>query len=268
VKVPKLQLTRRTSAVAAITAVVVTLGGWAFAEGGVPIVSSGTDATTTSTTPAAPSDTTASPGSGTDNVAAAVNTKDGKTVVAISLKITQIANDTVDPTNAAVAVASCSDCQTVAIALEGVLVAGDPTTFDPTNIALALNTGCTNCQTLATAYQDVVQNSTRVRITGAGRQEIADVRKDLESLRNSGLDIAAIQQRVDNDAGRLLAVLRNDVVPIGKPGTTTTTAPAVAATQAPDTTAPPSSTSTTAPTSSTTTPTTAPATTPTSTSVP
>lgn len=180
-----------------------------------------------------------------------MNTKDGKTVIAISMKITQIAKDTVDPTNAAVAVASCTDCQTVAIALEGVLVAGDPATFDPTNIALALNTGCTNCQTLATAYQQIVQNDTRVRITGAGRREIADVRQDLESLRKSGLDILAIQQRVDEDAGRLLAVLRSDVVPIGKPATPGDSAAPTSTTAAPTVD---SSTSTTVGSTSTTTP--------------
>jgi hypothetical protein len=49
-------------------------------------------------------------------------------------------------------------------------------------------------------------------------------------LRKSGLDILAIQQRVNDDAGPLMAVLQNDAVPIGKPAksgpsSTTTTAP-------------------------------------------
>ena len=217
-RLPKLQLTRRTGAIAATTAVVVGLGGWAFAEGGVPVVSSGTSdaSTTTSTAPG-------SPGASTDNVAAAVNTTDGRTVYAISLKIVQTDADTIDATNAAVAVASCADCQTVAIALEGVLVIGDPTNFEPTNIALALNSGCTNCQTLASAYQYIVQNDTRVRISGAGRQEIAAVRAGLQSLRHSGLDILAVQAEVEKYAARLLYVLENEVYPIGRPPASTTT---------------------------------------------
>lgn len=252
-KLPHLQLTTRTGAVTAVAVLVIGLGGWAFADGSVPLISSSSpDSTTTTTAPGTVAVNAG--GSGGDNVAVASNTKDGKTVVAISLKIVQTASSDVDPVNAAVAAASCTDCETVAIALEGVLVAGDPTTFDPTNIALALNSDCTNCQTLASAYQDVVQNGTRVRITGAGRQEIADIRKDLESLRNSGLDILAIQQRVNDDAGRFLSVLQNDVLPIG-PGanganasttTTTTTAPGATASTTPTTTPPPS-TSTTAP---------------------
>jgi putative peptide zinc metalloprotease protein len=244
VKVPQLQWKRKSGMIVLAAAVLVGLGGWAFAEGGVPLIGSPTADTTGPTTTAVPQ----TQGAATDNVAVASNTKDGRTVVAISLKIVQTDAATVDPTNAAVAVASCSDCQTVAIALEGVLVAGNPDTFDPTNVALAINADCSNCQTLATAYQDVVQNDTRVRITGAGRQEIASIRKDLESLRNSGLDIVAMQQRVNDDAGRFLAVLRNDVVPVGKPAASTTTTSTTSTTVASGQ----NTTSTTAATTSTT----------------
>ena len=243
-----------TPTLAVVGAIVVGLAGWALAEGELPGTSSPSDTATT---------VAGGGGANTDNVAVATNTKDGKTVIAISLKITQVASDDVDATNAAVAVASCSDCQTVAIALEGVLVIGDPSTFDPTNIALAINSECNNCQTLAAAYQDIVQNGTRVRISGEGRREIAAIRKDLESLRNSGLDIFAIQQRVNDDAGRFLAVLQNDVYPIGPPPAGANPAAAPATTTAPSTTVPPSSSSsstteaTTTTTASTTTTTTA-----------
>lgn len=172
--------------------------------------------------------------------------------------------DTVDATNAAVAVASCNDCQTVAIAIEGVLVMGDPSTFDPTNLALAINSDCNNCQTLATAYQDVVQYDTKVRITGAGRKQIADIRKDLDSLRNSGLDIVAIQQRVNEDAGKFLDVLRNEVVPIGKGAKDATTTSSTTTTTVAGATSP--TTATTAPTTSTTEPATSSTTSPSSTS--
>ena len=251
VKISAVKFTRRTATIAAAGALVVGLGGWAFADGGLPLASStDTSATPTSTTVAT------TPGASTDNAAVAVNSTDGRTVYAISLKIAQTGSDTVDASNAAVASASCTDCTTVAISMEAVLVFGSPTTYDPTNVALALNSDCTNCQTLASAYQDIVQNDNRVRITGAGRQEIADIRRDLESLRTSGLDVVAVQQRVNDDAGRFLQVLRNDVIPVGKPASTTTTAaPAAAAAPATTTTTAPATTTTTpdATTSSTTT---------------
>lgn len=261
-KVPHLRLTRRAATIAAATAAVVGFGGWAFAEGGVLSSVTSDTSSTTSTS----STTPGSPGASTDNVAAAVNTTDGKTVYAISLKIVQTDADQIDATNAAVAVASCEDCQTVAIAMEGVLVIGDPSTFDPTNLALAINSDCTNCQTLASAYQHIVQNDTRVRISGAGRREIAAIRAELQSLRTSGLDIFTIQQRVDEAAARFIHVLENEVYPIGRPAdasTTTTTTVPEATSSTTTTTAPEetTSTSTSAPAESTTTTTASPTTT-------
>jgi putative peptide zinc metalloprotease protein len=255
-KRPTVRLTRRAGGIAAAAVIVLAVGGLAFAEGEVPLLSSSSEAPapTSSSTSTVPT----TPGASTDNVAVATNKTDGRSVYALSLKIVQTDASTVDATNAAVAVASCADCQTVAIALEGVLVIGNPDTFDPTNLALAINSECTNCQTLASAYQSVVQYDNRVRITGAGRREIADIRQDLNSLRNSGLDILAIQKRVDEDAGRFLAVLRNEVVPVGKPAASTTTT----ATSAPAS----STTTTTAGVESTTTSTTSAPASPTTTS--
>lgn len=250
-KPPHLAISRRATTLALAAALVLGFGSWAFAEGELPLLSSSSDPTTSTTLSTSAAADTGSPGASTDSAAVATNTVDGRTVYAISLKIVQTASDTVDATNAAVAAASCTDCQTVAISLEAVLVIGSPTTFDPTNLALAINTSCTNCQTLASAYQTIVQNDTRVRISGAGRQEIAAIRRDLESLRTSGLDIVAVQQRVDEDAGRFLAVLQNEVYPVGPPsntGTTSTASPAAAAVGSSTTTstAPPSTTTTTA----------------------
>jgi putative peptide zinc metalloprotease protein len=259
VKLPPFSFSRRAGGLAAAAVVVLGVGGWAFADGEVPLLSSSSQDTATSTSSTSTTPTT--PGASTDNAAVASNTTDGRNVFALAIKIVQTDASTVDATNAAVAAASCTDCQTVAIALEGVLVIGSPDTFDPTNIALAINTDCTNCQTLATAYQQVVQYDTRVRITGAGRQEIAAIRQDLQSLRNSGLDILSIQRRVDEDAGRFLAVLRNEVVPVGPPVSTTTstaTAPTTAAPSSSTTTVAsmPSTTSAPSPSSSTSTSTT------------
>lgn len=237
-KIPHLPRTLGAAAGAAAGVLALGLAGWAVAEDAVPLLSpSGTEATTT---------TTATGGASGDNVAVAVNTHDGKTVVALAIKITQTASSDVDPVNAAVAVASCSDCQTVAIALEGVLVVGNPDNFSPTNIALAINSECSNCQTLAAAYQKVVQNNTRVRISGQGRHEIAAIRTDLLSLRHADLDIATIWQRVNDAAARFKAVLDTQVYPIGMPASTgqptaSTGQPTTSTTTEP----PPASTSTT-----------------------
>jgi putative peptide zinc metalloprotease protein len=167
----------------------------------------------------APDSTSASPaagGNGDNNVAAGVNTTDGRTVYAIRLKIVQTTNDTVDASNVAAAVnAGCTDCTTVAIAFEGVLVVGSPSDFEPNNLALSMNVDCSGCTAFADAYQQVVQRSTRVRITGDGRRKVADIRRDLESLRTSGLPIDEVIARVKADEQAFADVLLNDCVPIG-----------------------------------------------------
>jgi len=169
-------------------------------------------AASTSPTPATTS------GQSQDAHAIVVNHGDNSYRYALTLKVVQVSGDVADPHNAAVAVATdCSDCQTVAISLEGVLVYGDPTVFAPENVALAYNENCSNCATLAAAYQEVVQTSNRVRITGAGRQQIAMIRQDLDAIRHDGLSLAEIDARVNADAAALLQVLRNDVVPVGNP---------------------------------------------------
>ena len=172
----------------------------------------GTPSTSTSTT----SDTSA--GQSQDTHAIVVNHGDDRYRYALALKIVQVSGDVVDAQNAAVAVAAnCTDCTTVAVSLEGILVYGDPSVFTPENVALAYNENCTNCATLAAAYQEEAQYGDRMRITGAGRREIAAIRLDLESIRHENLTLDEIDQRVNADAARLLDVLRNDVTPLGRP---------------------------------------------------
>jgi hypothetical protein len=167
--------------------------------------------------PAADSTASPSPGSnGDNNVAAGVNTKDGKTVYAIKLKIVQTTSDAVDATNAAVAVNSgCTDCATFAIAFEGVIVVGSPSSFTPTNLALAYNQDCSGCTAFADAYQQVVQTSTRVRVSKQGRKQIAAIRKDLGDLKHSALSLDEIRARVAADEQAFADVLRSDLVPVG-----------------------------------------------------
>jgi putative peptide zinc metalloprotease protein len=157
---------------------------------------------------------------GDDNVAVAVNTKDGSTVYALRLKVVLTGADVVDSGNAAVAAASCADCSTVAIALEGVIVTGDAEVVAPQNIALAINSGCTNCSTLAYAYQRLQTVDGRVRLTGAGRRGIAELRRQLNGLRTSGLDIEAVRAEADRIAGEFAAILDTEVVPLARPNAT------------------------------------------------
>jgi putative peptide zinc metalloprotease protein len=164
---------------------------------------------------AAPTPAWAGPG---DNSAVAVNTKDGASVFKLAFAIREVAGDVVDSQNAAVAYASCNDCQTVAIAIDIVFVMNDPSVVKPTNVAVAVNDLCTNCQTLALAYQFVIGVSGPVHFTATGRQEIAQIRQRLEDLKQSNLPIAEIRDRVEVLIARLKNVLRTQLVQSGKAG--------------------------------------------------
>ena len=148
------------------------------------------------------------------NTVVVENTKDGSSLFKMAFNVRSIVNaTTVAPGNAAVAIASCTDCQTVAIAIQVVFVIGSPTTFSPENAAIAINVECSLCDTLATAFQFVVQSSVPVRLTPDGHHELHDIRKALKELDDSGLDSIAMRDEVRELMDRLAAVLASDVEP-------------------------------------------------------
>ena len=103
-------------------------------------------------------------GNGEDNVAQAVNQKDGSSVFDFAFEVRRVSSGVVDQTNAAVAYANCESCQTVAIAVQIVLVSGGADTITPTNVAIAINEECVSCQTLALAYQFVLRHRAGARV--------------------------------------------------------------------------------------------------------
>jgi putative peptide zinc metalloprotease protein len=168
-----------------------------------------------------------------DTAAVAVNTKDGSSIFRLAFAIKRAAGDVVDNSNAAVAFASCTDCQTVAISIQIVLVTGDPEAVTPENIALAYNILCTGCDTLASAYQWVLSTGGAVHFSAAGNQELAQIRRELLALRGSELSGPDIQARIDELMQRLGRVLEHELVVVtqARPGpppqeTTSTEAPA------------------------------------------
>jgi putative peptide zinc metalloprotease protein len=208
------------------------------------------------------------PASAQDNTAIAINTKDGSALFKFAFSVSRVAGDVVDNGNAAVAFASCENCQTVAIAIQIVLVTGDPDVVTPTNLALAFNVECTLCETLASAYQFVFGTGGPVHFTAEGNRALAELRREFHDLRKDApnLTVAEIQARVAALVDRLRVVLANELVPAGRSGdageprppTTTTTTPEPTTTAEPTTTVAPTEPTTTeeSTTTTTTTPTT------------
>src|SRR5438270_2919585 len=156
---------------------------------------------------------------GNDNTAVATNTKDDSFVFKFAFKVSRAAGDTVDAGNAAAAVASCNYCETVAVAIQVVLVSGDPSTFTPTNVAIAYNQNCSECVTLADAFQFVFGTGARpAHLTPEGNRRLAEIRQEYEQLRHSGLPPDQLQARIGELAQQVYDVFTNDLVPAGQPG--------------------------------------------------
>ena len=149
-----------------------------------------------------------------DNTAIAINTKNGSDLIKVAFKIERFMQDSVTPTNAAIAVSSCTSCQTVAIAIDVVFVMSDPHVYAPTNLAIAMNIGCSNCNTLADAYQFAISTGGPVHLTPEGRHQIQDIRQQLEQLRHSDGTIFEIQQQVSLLMLQLKQVLSTELVPV------------------------------------------------------
>jgi putative peptide zinc metalloprotease protein len=180
----------------------------------------------------------------------------------LTFGVRQVNGSVVDPQNAAVAIASCADCQTVAISVEVVLAGGDTTTVTPVNEAIAINESCTSCDTLAAAYQFVYALDTKLKLTAQGHQQLAEIRQQLEQLRNSGLSIEQINAEVEALMGQLNSVLNKELIavsePAAGPGTETTAITTLNPTPAASPPTDPTTTQTSTPTDTSTTPTTAP----------
>jgi putative peptide zinc metalloprotease protein len=93
------------------------------------------------------------PGDGGNNIVMVRNHADGKMRVRGRIRLAELHGSRAEPINAAFAYASCTDCQTFAVALEIALIAPGASTISPENHARAINYQCERCATVARALQ-------------------------------------------------------------------------------------------------------------------
>lgn len=152
-----------------------------------------------------------------DNLAYAVNTTNGATVVKTAFAIRHVMNGIVDQANGAIAYASCTDCTTVAIAIEIVLVESTPKVVTPQNAAVAVNELCSLCVTVANALQFVVGTDGPVRFDEQGKEALDQIRDDLEQikedLKDGKLTLEQLNAKVEEIRLRIREVLAKHLVP-------------------------------------------------------
>jgi putative peptide zinc metalloprotease protein len=160
------------------------------------------------------------PSGGDTNQAVAVNTEDGASVFRLAFSVRHVTDGVVDQENLAYAYANCTDCQTVALAFQVVIVVGNANYVVPVNRSAAVNDQCAECLTFASATQIVVGVDGPVVLTSEGRRRLNELRKrmaDLES-RLGQLTAAQLATEVSSIEQELISILKTELVPAGSQG--------------------------------------------------
>jgi putative peptide zinc metalloprotease protein len=198
-----------------------------------------------------------------DNQVVVVNTKDGSIRYAHSFKLVWVTGgEPVDQWNEAWALASCTNCKTVAIAFQVVLGVGSSPIVTPVNTAVAVNNECTSCVTHALAMQlvqtlmEAPSEETLAELQAAWaalvkaseqfvKLPLTEVRAQLEAARTQIEQILANDADGDEDekGETTTGTTTTSTSPATTTGTTTTTT-TTAPTPTPTTSTPTTTTST------------------------
>ncbi len=114
---------------------------------------------------------------GGNNIVQVINHADGHFRVDGKIKVNQIPGPNAGPKNVAFAYSSCTDCQTMAVALEINLISTTARNIQPLNQAVAVNYRCTRCVTYARAIQYDIQ----VDDPHQDRQDVRDLTRQMDA---------------------------------------------------------------------------------------
>jgi hypothetical protein len=145
------------------------------------------------------------------NEAVARNGTAGRDMHRMAWQSRHLKTTALDANNLALAHATCTDCRTVAIALQVVLASDVSGDVHATNHAEAINIACSRCDTVALAYQFVVVTDGRVWLTKSGEAQLLDIRARLRDLTRSSLRGSELVPQAMALALEVLAVLNAEI---------------------------------------------------------
>jgi hypothetical protein len=149
---------------------------------------------------------------GPDNVVWASTTGANATDQRSALKLGSYSGDDLRSANVARADSKdCTDCRTVAVAVQAVFATGKPTTVAPQNVALAVNENCARCTTYAYAYQYVVTTDGPVRLGRRARRQIASIRHEIDDVAESEMAPAEMDARLNELTAQFKARIDADL---------------------------------------------------------
>jgi hypothetical protein len=135
------------------------------------------------------------------------------------LKVGSYGGDNLQSENVASAYShDCTDCRTVAVAVQAVLVTGSPSTSEPKNVAVALNERCVRCTTFAYAYQYVVPTDGPVKLDWETRQDIRRLRHEIAGVAHSDLSPPDMDARLHDLSAEFKAEIDTGLRRAGEDG--------------------------------------------------
>jgi hypothetical protein len=153
---------------------------------------------------------------GPNHVVQATTSGEGKVDVRSGLQAAPTGTDDLTSANVAQAHSrDCTGCRTIAVALQAVLVTGNPSNASPENVAIALNERCTSCTTYAFAFQYVVSTGGPAHLSPAGERAVADLRREAAAIAHSDAPLADIDARLQNLGARLKSTVDAEIVRTG-----------------------------------------------------
>ena len=150
---------------------------------------------------------------GPNQVVVASPTVDGLALHRSGVQVVSTGADSVDSTNLALAAPTgCTGCEGIAVAYQALILTGHPRNVSPVNAAVAINTNCTSCRAYAHAHQlAVVTASDDARLSQAGRAKVADIRRRVAALVDSGLPFVDLDAQLMAIDGEFDAAVLGDL---------------------------------------------------------
>ena len=164
------------------------------------------------------------PGGGGGNVnneVVVINRVDGRSAHRAALGVARVTGGEAHNQNAAAATSSCDDCRTVAVATQIVIIQRtNATEIAPRNYAIALNAGCTRCETFAASYQYVFTTDGLVRFDDGVQQKLAGLQGQIRSVAgNDDLTFPEMEAKIDGLVEQMWALARSELQAVGLQGT-------------------------------------------------
>jgi putative peptide zinc metalloprotease protein len=137
-------------------------------------------------------------GGGGKNVVQVNNQKDGKRRMRASIQLNRIPGPSVAPANLALAQASCTGCQTIAIALQIDLISTSAGHVTPQNAAVAVNYACSGCVTIAVALQYVISVDDPTQVPPEVNDLINEMERELRAIaKDKNASVRDVVSRID-----------------------------------------------------------------------